>query len=63
MPTSLANYIDVYINNEHYGLYTNVETVDKAFVEKHFYENNGVFIKGAPAKVKRWIYVNGESKS
>jgi hypothetical protein len=52
MPASLSNFINVYINDEHYGIYSSAETIDRNFLEKHFFENDGVFIKGDPALQK-----------
>lgn len=49
MPASLANYAKVYINDEYLGLYTNVQSVDRNFLENHFGNDDGVFVKGAPA--------------
>jgi hypothetical protein len=33
MPASLANYANLYINDTLIGLYTNVEAVDRRFVQ------------------------------
>jgi hypothetical protein len=52
MPASRANFVQVYINNDYYGIYSSAETVDKNFIEKHFYENKGIFFKGTAAQVR-----------
>jgi len=45
MPAPRANYAKVYINDEYYGLFVNVEAVEDDFLEKHFGSNDGTFIK------------------
>ncbi len=47
-PASKANYINVYVNNELIGLYTSVQSVDKLFLEHHFYNEDNTHIKGDP---------------
>lgn len=51
MPTSLANYCKVYINDVFWGVYTSVESVDKSFLAQHFGSSDGAFIKGNPSTV------------
>lgn len=48
MPASKANFANVYINDTLWGLYTNVEAVNKEFLSQHFYSNNNSFFKGNP---------------
>lgn len=53
MPAPKANYVKVYINNNFYGLFTNVESVNKDFLEDHFETDQNVHFKcdgifGAP---------------
>lgn len=48
MPTSEANFANLYINDTLIGLYTNVESVDDCFTEKHFVEKDNPFFKGNP---------------
>ncbi len=43
-----ANYAKVYVNQEYYGLYTNIEAVDSEFLEEHFEHDDNVFIKCTP---------------
>lgn len=48
MDVPLANFAQVYINGVYYGVYTNVESINKPFCTNHFYDGNGTFIKGNP---------------
>ncbi len=63
MPASLANYCQVYINNEYMGLYTSVQSVDKFFKNTHFQTNNDIRFKGElmqsgpPQSVVIWDYL------
>lgn len=41
MKTSRAAHIEVYINDEYFGLYTSVEQIDDEFLEKNFNDDNG----------------------
>lgn len=36
LPTPRCSFADVYVNNEHLGLYTQVEAIDKTFLARHF---------------------------
>jgi len=45
MPAPRANYTRVYINDEFYGLFVNVEAIDDAFLKKHFGSNDGALFK------------------
>lgn len=45
LPASLANFINVYVNNILVGLYSNVEDVDKDFLSNHFYSSNNAFFQ------------------
>ncbi|NUO82447.1 CotH kinase family protein, partial [candidate division KSB1 bacterium] len=40
-----ANYANVYLNGEHWGLYTLVEQIDKTFLDTRFPENDGNLYK------------------
>jgi len=51
MPASQANYANVYINDVFWGLYTNVEAVNKEFLSKHYGSNDNAFFKGNPAQL------------
>jgi len=41
MKTSRAAHIEVYINDEYFGLYTSVEQIDDEFLEKNFDDDTG----------------------
>lgn len=43
-----ASYSRVYINNEYYGLFVNVEAIDDVFLEKNFQSNKNTLIKCTP---------------
>jgi hypothetical protein len=51
MPASLANYANLYVNDELVGLYTNVEDVGRDFLKERFDEKEGSFFKGNPPTV------------
>ena len=48
MAAPQANYANVYVNNNLIGLYTNVESVSKKFVKKHFYSDTNAFFDCSP---------------
>ena len=48
MPASEANYANVYINDTLWGLYTNVEAVNKRFLINHFDTKYNPFFKCNP---------------
>ena len=43
-----ANFANVYVNNNLIGLYTNVESISKKFVNTHFGSNNHAFFNCSP---------------
>lgn len=43
MKASVANFAQVYINGEYFGLYSNVEAVTNTFVENRFFSNDNSF--------------------
>ena len=62
LPASRTNFIKLYINGDYWGLYTNVEQVDKKFLHKNFGANeNGNLFKGDPAGTLEWHGYNQES--
>lgn len=69
MSASKANYINVYINGDLIGLYTNVQSVDKFFLENHFYSDDNAFFKGElegtgiPWVIQVWGYFGPDSAS
>jgi hypothetical protein len=40
-PMAKANYIRLYLNNQDWGLYCNVQDIDKTFLEEYFLSNDG----------------------
>ena len=40
-PIAKANYVRLYINNEDWGIYSNVQAVDKTFLKEWFMSNDG----------------------
>ena len=48
MPSARANYANVYINDSLWGLYTNVESINKDFLENHFEHKHNPFFKCNP---------------
>lgn len=59
MPASQANYANVYVNDTLIGLYTNVEAVNKDFLEDHFGTRSNVFFKCNPESLD----LNGENSN
>lgn len=45
IPAPRSNHVEVYINQNYYGLYINVEHIDEEFVLKRFRNNNGNLYK------------------
>ena len=45
MPSPQANFINVIINDTLWGLYTNVEAINKDFLVKHFNSKYNTFVK------------------
>ena len=43
-----ANYIKVYVNDEYYGLFVNVESVSEQFLEKNFNSSDNTFFECNP---------------
>ena len=48
MPASRANHAKVYVNDQYWGLYVNVESVDKDFLSIHFSTIDDAFFKCNP---------------
>lgn len=46
-----SNFAKVYINGNYYGLMSSSESIDKAFLSKHFYSSGNSFFKCNPASV------------
>lgn len=47
-PIAKANFIHLYINNQDWGLYPNVQGLDKAYLEDWFVSNDGAFFRANP---------------
>jgi len=45
IPASRSNHVKLYVNDEYYGLYQNIEHVDDEFVETYFNSNAGNLYK------------------
>ena len=45
VPGARSNHVEVYINNDYYGLYLNVEHIDEEFVKDRFGNNDGNLYK------------------
>lgn len=59
MPVSQANFAQVYVNDQLLGLYTNVEAVDKSFLNSRFGSKREAFFKGNPETID----LNGENSN
>ncbi|MFZ4477290.1 MAG: CotH kinase family protein, partial [Saprospiraceae bacterium] len=53
MPAPQCNFAKLYLNNKYYGLYINTESIDAAFIKKHFDTNAGFLVKCDPDNWKR----------
>ena len=40
-PIAKANYVHLYLNNQDWGLYPNIQSIDKSFLEEWFLSNDG----------------------
>lgn len=45
IPSPKANFVEVYINDELFGLFTNIESVNSDFLKKNYSYNSGPFFK------------------
>jgi len=59
MPASQANYANLYINDTLWGLYVNVESVNKSFLIDHFDSKYNSFFKCNPQSLN--IQIGGEN--
>ncbi|HYG52894.1 MAG TPA: CotH kinase family protein, partial [Flavobacteriales bacterium] len=55
LPAPRCAYVEVYINDTLWGLYTGVEEVDKDFLERWFGEKKGNLFKGDPTGDLKWL--------
>jgi spore coat protein CotH len=64
-----ANFAKVIINGNHYGCFTNDESIDKKFLGDHFYSNDSCFVKcssslsPSAASKNSFTYINADSTS
>ena len=58
MPAPLCNFARLSVNGKPYGLYINTESIDKAFIKKHFGTTTGHLIKCDP---DNWQRVRSQS--
>lgn len=61
MPSSQANFANVYVNDTLLGLYTNVEAVNKSFLINHFDNKYNTFFKCNPENID--IQIGGENSN
>ena len=61
MPSSQANFTNLYINDTLWGLYTNVEAVNKSFLIDHFDSKYNAFFKCNPENLD--IQIGGENSN
>ncbi|MFC1921454.1 CotH kinase family protein [Chloroflexota bacterium] len=55
IPASRCAFVDLWVNDDHLGVYTMVEQVDKAFIRQHFPDDNGNLYKPEmPAGFLNW---------
>lgn len=52
IPSSGANFANLYVNDTLIGLYTNVEAVDENFTDKRYGSHTNSFFKGEPVKLQ-----------
>jgi hypothetical protein len=45
LPAASANFINVYVNNELIGLYTNVQDISNDFLSQHYYSSSNAFFQ------------------
>jgi spore coat protein CotH len=55
IPAPRCTYAKVYLNNTYWGLYTIVEETNNAFLDRHFFENDGNIFKGDPTGDLKWL--------
>ncbi|MEA3253411.1 MAG: CotH kinase family protein [Chloroflexota bacterium] len=55
LPTPHVSHVDLWVNDTHMGLYTQVEQVDKTFLRNHFGRDDGNLYKPAwPSALLNW---------
>ena len=59
IPTPRTSFVDLWVNDTHLGLYTQVEQVDKTFLRRHFSDAGGNLYKPEmPAAFLSWTEAN-----
>jgi len=54
MPASHVGFVSLYLNGEYWGLYVNVEQINKDFLSEWFSSNEGNLYKGDPHGTMEW---------
>ena len=64
LPTPRTAFVDLYVNDEHIGLYTQVEVIDKTFLRRHFSNPNGNLYKPEiGAATLNWTRADAEQQA
>lgn len=62
VPAPRTSFVDLWVNDVHMGLYTQVEQVDQVFLARHFERNDGNLYKPIPpGSYLDWTKDDGES--
>ena len=61
LPSSQANFTNLYINDTLWGLYTNVESVNKSFLVDHFDSKYNAFVKCNPENLN--VQISAENSN
>ena len=61
LPSAKANYVNLYVNDTLWGLYTNVQAINKAFLNDHFGNKYNPFFKCNPENLN--VSPGGENSS
>jgi hypothetical protein len=51
MDAPRANFARVFVNGAYWGLYSNTESINKGFLDRHFYSSGNTFVKCNPSIV------------
>lgn len=63
IPTPRASHVDLWVNDTHLGVYTQVEQIDKTFLRQHFPKNDGNLYKPEmPAACLNWTEAELEER-
>jgi hypothetical protein len=61
IPASRSNHVRLYVNDEYYGLYVNVEHVDEQFLQRHFENDQGNLYKCLWPADMTWLGPDGSA--